>query len=168
MSAEHYLRLGDAELLAQCERRGLRIGGPGGQKRNKTESGVRLLHKATGIHVQAHRGRSQHRNQIIALRRLRQVVVTSCREPVDLGRYEVPKELGQLLLGRRGAVDRTVELLALKQLLDLFAECAGSTRQTAQHLGSGSARIARLLLSRDWLRPTVSAIRRSNDLPPLR
>ena len=45
---EDYLALDDARLLAQCQVHTYRASGPGGQKRNKTSSAVRLHHRPTG------------------------------------------------------------------------------------------------------------------------
>ncbi len=61
----------DEELLAQCRVETFRAGGPGGQHQNMTESGVRLVHLATGVRVVAREERSQHRNREVALARLR-------------------------------------------------------------------------------------------------
>lgn len=44
--------------------------GPGGQHRNKTDSGVRLTHRPTGIVVTATEDRSQHVNREVAWARL--------------------------------------------------------------------------------------------------
>ncbi|MFT3914749.1 MAG: peptide chain release factor-like protein [Anaeromyxobacteraceae bacterium] len=59
-------------LLAECELEFFVAGGPGGQHRNKTESGVRLSHPPTGVTVTATERRSQAQNRGAALERLRE------------------------------------------------------------------------------------------------
>ena len=63
-------RLTEDQLLAQCEVDTYRASGPGGQKRNKTSSAVRLRHLPTGLIVIAEESRSQHENKAKALKRL--------------------------------------------------------------------------------------------------
>jgi hypothetical protein len=82
--------LSDAQLLAQCEVDTYRASGPGGQKRNKTSSAVRLRHPATGLIVIAEESRSQHENRARALRRLRQALYLKLRD--DLSPEELTTE----------------------------------------------------------------------------
>jgi hypothetical protein len=63
-------RLTEGQLLAQCEVDTYRASGPGGQKRNKTSSAVRLRHRPTNLMVIAEESRSQHENKANALKRL--------------------------------------------------------------------------------------------------
>src|SRR6266550_8864087 len=75
--------LSDAQLLAQCAVDTYRASGPGGQKRNKTSSAVRIRHPASGLIVIAEESRSQHENRVRALRRLRQAFYLKLREPIS-------------------------------------------------------------------------------------
>src|SRR4029079_11252581 len=72
--------LSDPQLLAQCAVDTYRASGPGGQKRNKTSSAVRLRHLPSGLLVIAEESRSQHENRARALRRLRQALYLKVRE----------------------------------------------------------------------------------------
>jgi peptide chain release factor 2 len=47
----------------EVERQTFRSGGPGGQHQNKTESGVRLIHRPTGVVAECRSERSQHKNE---------------------------------------------------------------------------------------------------------
>ena len=80
-----WANLTDDQLLAQCEVDTYRASGPGGQKRNKTSSAVRLRHPPSGLLVIAEESRSQHENRARALRRLRQALFLKLRE-------ELPQE----------------------------------------------------------------------------
>jgi hypothetical protein len=76
---ETWTSLSDAQLLAQCEVDTYRASGPGGQKRNKTSSAVRLRHPPSGLIVIAEESRSQHENRARALRRLREAFYLKLR-----------------------------------------------------------------------------------------
>ena len=97
--------LSDAQLLAQCEVDTYRASGPGGQKRNKTSSAVRLRHPPSGLIVIAEESRSQHENRARALRRLRQALYLKLRE--DCRRRQLtPEPGGAAGLRRRPATAR--------------------------------------------------------------
>ena len=59
----------------------VKAGGPGGQHRNKTESGVRLCHRPTGITVQATERRERTRNLALAWERLEAALERRARKP---------------------------------------------------------------------------------------
>jgi len=75
-------RLTEEQLLAQCEVDTYRASGPGGQKRNKTSSAVRLRHGPTGLVVIAEESRSQHENKAQALKRLWRALFLHLRDEV--------------------------------------------------------------------------------------
>jgi hypothetical protein len=75
-----WANLSDSQLLSQCEVDTYRASGPGGQKRNKTSSAVRIRHLPSGLIVIAEESRSQHENRARALRRLRQALYLKVRD----------------------------------------------------------------------------------------
>jgi hypothetical protein len=74
--------LTEPQLLAQCDVDTYRASGPGGQKRNKTSSAVRLRHRPTGLIVIAEESRSQHENKARALKRLWHALFLELRDPI--------------------------------------------------------------------------------------
>ena len=59
-----------ASLERDCDMEFLIASGPGGQHRNKVETGVRLVHRPSGITVTALERRSQHANREVAFERM--------------------------------------------------------------------------------------------------
>src|SRR5438128_8971241 len=108
-----WTNLTESQLLGQCEVDTYRASGPGGQKRNKTSSAVRLRHPPSGLLVIAEESRSQHENRARALRRLRQALYLKVREPLAAEELTVQRPAaradygpardgeGRLHLGRR-------------------------------------------------------------------
>ena len=85
-----------------------RASGPGGQKRNKTSSAVRIRHLPSGLLVIAEESRSQHENRARALRRLRQALYLKVRDELELSALrlspayrEARNAGGRLELGRK-------------------------------------------------------------------
>lgn len=69
------------KLARDCEITAFRSSGPGGQKKNKTESSVRVKHVPTGLIRIATESRSQTRNREAALRRMWEELERRARKP---------------------------------------------------------------------------------------
>jgi hypothetical protein len=93
--------LTDELLLAQCAVDTYRASGPGGQKRNKTSSAVRLRHAASGQIVIAEESRSQHENRARAVKRLRRRFYLVLREPFHSTAAGAPQSTTDLKVGLR-------------------------------------------------------------------
>lgn len=87
----HPATLPGRQLLAQCEITRTRRGGPGGQHRNKVETAVVIVHRPTGTRAEAAEQRSQPKNQVVALFRLRVNLALEIRQ--DIPRQTGPSPL---------------------------------------------------------------------------
>jgi protein subunit release factor B len=56
--------------LADCDVQTFRAGGPGGQNQNKRDTGVRVIHRASGARGESREERSQLQNKKLAFRRM--------------------------------------------------------------------------------------------------
>lgn len=56
--------------IHDCEVQTFRAGGPGGQNQNKRDTGVRVIHHASGARGEAREERSQLQNKKLAFRRM--------------------------------------------------------------------------------------------------
>ena len=78
----HPSRLPPNELLAKCTVVRQRRSGPGGQHRNKVETGIVITHLDSGIRGEATERRSQKENHSVALQRLQVSLAVQVRTPV--------------------------------------------------------------------------------------
>jgi len=152
-----WTELSDAQLVAQCAVDTYRASGPGGQKRNKTSSAVRLRHPPSGLLVIAEESRSQHENRARALRRLRQALFLKLREelppealtPETLAArpdYEPARDAeGRLRLGRKDPRYWP----AVGVVLDVLAALDGRVGEAAAALGLSTGNLIDFLQSDD-------------------
>jgi len=160
--------LTDPVLLAECEVDTYRASGPGGQKRNKTESAVRLRHKPTGIIVIANESRSQAENRVRALKRLRTALALRVRHPVVEG---VPEAIaacidreGRLRVGRRDA--RYLPCAAA--VLDVLQAMSGSAADVAKRIGITTGNLSSFITDDDDVMTEANRLRASFGMKPLR
>ncbi|HEY1555996.1 MAG TPA: peptide chain release factor-like protein [Kofleriaceae bacterium] len=163
----------DDSLIAQCEVDRYRASGPGGQHRNKTESAVRLRHRASGASAIGEDSRSQSENKMHAVRRLRAAIALDVREPVALDGFQPSARLAALVAGGTaplGAKTRqTGEYwAAIAELLDLIVAGGLEIGATAQRLGITTGALSKLVLHDDHVARAVNDLRRGRGMRPLR
>jgi hypothetical protein len=169
MSRLAFAALSDAQLLAECAVDTYRASGPGGQKRNKTSSAVRLRHEPTGLILIAEESRSQHENKAKALRRLRQAFFLKLREPVTA-------EALALLDPVRGS-DGRLHIATAKDprywpvvgvLFDVMGGVSAQVSEAAKQLGTTTANLLGVLELDDKAWGEANALRRKFGQKPLR
>jgi len=169
--AARYLSLDVAALLTQCRVDTYRASGPGGQKRNKTSSAVRLRHQPSGLIAVGVESRSQHENKARAVRRLRKTIALSLRAAVDPQSYAPSRLL-------RGCVSEAHRLCvgqkdyryahALSEILDVLAGCNVQVSAAAALLGVSTANLVAFLTDDPALWDQANRMRRAAGLKPLR
>lgn len=150
-----YLSLSDGALFAQCRMDTFRASGPGGQHRNKTDSGVRLTHIPTNLVTQAVDDRSQHKNRATAMSRLRLLIAAKVRRPVKLRGYKPPLELKRLFPAEGGKKSSAEKIginhpdyaQGVQALLDLLSAVDGFVFFAARILRVSPGAFSKILTS---------------------
>lgn len=108
--------------MADCEQQTFRVSGSGGQHRDKTSSGVRIVHRASGAVGQSSEDRSQHKNRQIAFRRM-----AESKTFEDWRQTETARLLGQF---PQTVAVHVEAAMAPKNLVIEYREAGRWTRQT--------------------------------------
>ncbi|MEE2707448.1 MAG: peptide chain release factor-like protein [Planctomycetota bacterium] len=156
-------------LLRDCDIRRQRRSGPGGQRRNKVETGIVITHLPTGIRAEASERRSQEENRRMAIFRLRinlalQFRTARCGDPQ-------PSELWQ---SRRRS--RRVQVSAghddfpvlLAEALDVLVDEDMDIRRATTQLGVSGSQLTKLLKLEPRAIHVVNARRTELGLRPIR
>jgi len=166
-----FLSLSDDALLAQCAVDHYRSSGPGGQKRNKTSSAVRLRHEPTEISATATEHRSQHVNLVYALRRLREAIALERRGNIDLDTYS-PSNVFRECVSDGGSFrvnPRDPKYpIAVSEILDVFQACQMAVAKTGEYLELSTGQMVKLLRADPKTWKQANQMRASMGLKPLR
>ena len=160
-----WLRMDDAALLKKCREERYKASGPGGQRRNKVVTAIRLRHPATGIVVQAEESRYLKQNRARALRRVRDRIALELRASFDLASPPVVPELeAQKMAGGKLSVNPNNPSypIILATLLDAI-EATGSYAKAAHALGITTSQLLRFLRSDPAVQRILSAHPPQND-----
>lgn len=170
-AADLYLSLDDEALVAQCDIDRYRSRGPGGQKRNKTSSAVRLRHRPTGLSVIATEDRSQHVNRRRAVRRLREAIALGVRSDSrtteggsDMVLASCFDRRGHLCVGRRDL--RYYSVVA--EILDLLAAHEVRVAEVAKCVGLTTAGLVGFIRADPKFWKRVNEMRAAAGVKPLR
>lgn len=170
MTRSKWTSLTDAQFLDQCDVDTYRASGPGGQKRNKTSSAVRLRHQPSGLIVIAEESRSQHQNKARALRRIRNALWIELRESIDVEKAIDHPRLTAVRNadGRFTAQPRSAEYLpAVAVLLDVLDATKAAIRDAAQFVGTTSANLIDFLGADEQVWRAVNQLRARHKQSPL-
>jgi hypothetical protein len=172
---ETWTLLTDQQLLAQCEVDTYRASGPGGQKRNKTSSAVRLRHPPSGLLVIAEESRSQHENRVRALKRLRQAFFLKIRAPLSPAQltsdtlttsesWHAVLDAGRLNLGKKDARFWP----AVGVVLDVLCATQGRVSDAAKVLGITTSNLLSFLETSPKVWEQANHLRARFGCKPLR
>lgn len=167
--ARHPAELPDDDLLAACEVRRSRGGGPGGRHRNSTESRVVVRHLASGIEAMAGERRSQHDNLAVALHRLRIALAVALRADRDPAQAPSPLWRSRTRGGRVSCNPEHRDFAALlAEALDVLAAEGGDAHAAAARLAVTATQLVRLVALHGPALAALNGLRAGRGLPPLR
>jgi hypothetical protein len=163
----HPAALSVAALLRQCAQTPVRRSGPGGQHRNKTSTGVVLVHEPTGVRAEANERRTRTDNLRVAVERLRLNLALAVRETAPAG--PSAKWVARVRGGRFALSAAHEDFPALlAEALDVLAAHEQEVIAAAPWLGVTPTQLVKLLAKEPRALAALNADRAKRGLRPLR
>ena len=160
----------EQQLLAECRCDTMRGTGPGGQKRNKTESAVRVTHVATGLFAVDDVERSQHINRHHALQKLRLEFAFHLRCEPSAWKQPVPSPSSDNFAWKQPVPSPSSDNFPLWAAVALDALFATDFKlaEAVVILGTTTSQLVKHLQKLPALWQFVNAERVKRELPPLK
>jgi hypothetical protein len=174
MPRSFLLKLSDSEFLKECEISAYKGSGPGGQHRNKTNSGVKLKIrncKLTPLESYSCDDRSSHINKLLALKKLRLKIALQIREePAQQIPFPFPGTGGKI------SQDNALYPQFIADILDRINFCKGDLSEAAKMWNLSKSTLNKIIIQdkkvleafqkiRSAASPMPSKEASSNDLP---
>ncbi|MBO7383982.1 MAG: peptide chain release factor-like protein [Fibrobacter sp.] len=139
MHRDTYLRMSLDELLSACNAKGFQGSGPGGQHRNKTNTGVWLTLREYNLEIKSCEGRSAKENKTHALHRMQMALALKVRETPPANEIPFP--------GSNGHIQPSNALFPLfvAHVFDIMATKGGDTKAAAQSFGLSPSALVKIL-----------------------
>lgn len=139
MHRDTYLKMTLDELLRNCTIKGFQGSGPGGQFRNKTNTGVSLTLRGFNLEIKSCEARSAHENKVHALKRMQMALALQIREqPLEV---EIPFPGSQAHLQPSNALFP----LFVAHVFDIICAKGGNTKKAALAFGISPSALVKIL-----------------------
>jgi len=138
-----YLKLSDSELLKLCEVSSYKGSGPGGQHRNKTNSGIKLRIENGELRIESYScdDRSAHINKLLALKKLRLKIALQIREEPALQiPFAFPGSTGKI------SADNKLYPEFIGDVLDRIKAAGGDLNEASKMWGLSKSALNKIIL----------------------
>ena len=139
MHRDTYLKMNLDELLRACSLKGYQGSGPGGQHRNKTNTGVHLSLQQYNLEIKSSESRSAKENKIHALHRMQMALALNVREEPPAVEMKFP--------GSNGHIQPSNPQFPLfgAHVFDIMATKNGDTKAAAAAFGLSPSALVKIL-----------------------
>lgn len=163
MHRDDYLQMPLNELLRACTLKGFQGSGPGGQHRNKTNTGVCLKLPAYNLEIKSCESRSVSENKTHALHRMQLALALYVREePKNPEKLKFPGSNGRVQPSNPGYPQ------FIADVLDIANANGGDTKEAAKAFGLSPTALTKILHADKHVLKAMQDIRTKKGKPPLK
>jgi len=163
MHRNSYLQMDEQTLLRICTLQGYQGSGPGGQHRNKTNTGVLLRLEELNLEIRCCEDRSAAINRTLAVERLRVLIALRYREmPPVTPAMPFPGGKGRI------QASNPAYPLFIADILDRMEQNQGDPHAAAAAWGLSTSALSRILFAEKAVLESVQQMRARHGKPPLR